>query len=271
MSMPSAMFIPFTPQPHATEFATLGCLRDRVRSEVRTALDRKLVKLTGLPRARMSYTTDTYARLVVIRYGWKLVGWPKSVLFRNFSDIRGGAAPFLKLRSLWTGSKLKFVPATREDLANAARDPTTVHPCPEQLERANDASDGEDEDEGEDVLRVEVAPLVLHPVDLSIIGIHPTSTTPVPGERRRHQRVDTKRARRRPKTNPTNRRLRRPRPGVKSCEYILSDDEDGIPEPARKRTRYTLTDDPIDEFVERAAEARAADTDEIESASGDWI
>ncbi|KAI0365891.1 hypothetical protein BV20DRAFT_982266 [Pilatotrama ljubarskyi] len=274
------LFIQFTPQPCPTQDVALGCHRDRVRSEMRSKLDGTLAELTGIPHAHMSYTTDTYARLVVIRYGWKLVGWPKSVPFRNFSKVRGGATPFLKLRFLWNGGKLKFIAATREDLANAARDPKTVHPCPAQLEGVTESGDDSEENRNEDDMEEEeavasahVAPLVLRPSDLSVIGVHPVSTRPAPSERcRRRQRIDTKRARRRPKTNPENRPPRHPKPGVKSRQCVLSEDEDGGAGPTPKRAKYTATDEPIEEFIlgDMTDAASAADTDEIESASGDW-
>ncbi|KAI0349713.1 hypothetical protein OH77DRAFT_1375045, partial [Trametes cingulata] len=84
--------------------------------------------LTGIPGARMSWTTDRYAKLVVVRYGYKLVGWPADVPFRNLSELPGGARPLLALRAAWNARTLRFEAASRVDLVNAARDPGSVSP-----------------------------------------------------------------------------------------------------------------------------------------------
>ncbi|OJT04582.1 hypothetical protein TRAPUB_4708, partial [Trametes pubescens] len=69
----------------------------------------------------------------------KLVGWPASIPFTSISEIRGGVLPLLELLRRWNlpdgdADKLRFERVTPEDIANAARDPGSVHPNPTQLE-----------------------------------------------------------------------------------------------------------------------------------------
>ncbi|KAI0350728.1 hypothetical protein OH77DRAFT_1386981, partial [Trametes cingulata] len=85
-------------------------------------------ELTAVPGAHMSWTAEKYARLVVIRYGFKLVGWPPNIPFVNLSCLPGGVLPLLKLRAAWNASTLRFEPATREDRAKAAYNPASIDP-----------------------------------------------------------------------------------------------------------------------------------------------
>ncbi|KAI0359888.1 hypothetical protein OH77DRAFT_1359869, partial [Trametes cingulata] len=133
--------------------------------------------LTGIPHAHMSWTTHGYAKLVVIRYGYKLVGWPIDVPFRNLSNLPGGAQPLLALRAAWNARTLRFEPATRVDLVNAARDPASVSPDRDLLphaavddQRAEDSASATPPPEGS----AAVAPHVLHPGTLRPLGIHPS-------------------------------------------------------------------------------------------------
>ncbi|KAI0362892.1 hypothetical protein BV20DRAFT_902109, partial [Pilatotrama ljubarskyi] len=70
--------------------------------------------LTGKPSAHMSWTAEKYARLVVIRYGYKLVGWTADVPFVNLSALAGGVLPLpvLKLCYARNSGLLRFEPAT---------------------------------------------------------------------------------------------------------------------------------------------------------------
>ncbi|KAI0363045.1 hypothetical protein BV20DRAFT_959099, partial [Pilatotrama ljubarskyi] len=195
---------------------------------------------------------------VVIRYRYKLVGWPLDIPFCNLSEIRGGMLPLCRLLALWNQNKLRFERATPADLANAARDPKSVHPSPKHSKQLAPPSAS---------TAVVVAPLALHPGDLTILGLHPTSTRPSPavlGARPRRQRNDVKKARARPVTNPDNHPPKRPRAGVKSAEYVLESD---IEEPAAKRGRYWPVDDPILEFVPVLARDSASSTEECASDS----
>ncbi|KAI0372582.1 hypothetical protein BV20DRAFT_907783, partial [Pilatotrama ljubarskyi] len=129
-----------------------------------------VVELTGIAGAHMSYSVDMYARLVVIRYGYKLVGWPHTVPFRNFSNMgKGAVARLLVLQDLWKRGELKFETADREDLSKAARDPKLVHPNPKMR-----GPDCEQDATAESVepARTIVSALVLHPADLTVLGVH---------------------------------------------------------------------------------------------------
>ncbi|KAI0363289.1 hypothetical protein BV20DRAFT_974382 [Pilatotrama ljubarskyi] len=268
-------FVFFTPQTRdgpRPVYETLGTLRDRVRAELRFKLDSKLQVLTGLPGAHMSWAPKKYAKLVVIRYGYKLVGWPTSIPFVNLSSLAGGVLPLLKLRSAWDAGSLRFEPAARDDLARAAYDPDSILPHPRSSPShavVSTAHDSLSRSPKPDTMAV--APLVLHPRTLFPLGIHPPSGTGSssadgtarPPKRPRSQRRDVKKPRHRPITNPYNQPLRRPKRGVTSARYVLEDesdieDADGAfddGEPAQKRARYTLTDDPIEEFVEETCRA----------------
>ncbi|KAI0349044.1 hypothetical protein OH77DRAFT_1465783 [Trametes cingulata] len=196
---------------------------------------------SGIPGAHVSYTVKQYARLVVIRYKHKLVGWPDTIPFRNLSH-RFRLKRLQELLALWDNGVIRFEPTTAVDLVNAVRDPKSVHPNLKLLEKQCPVR----------ASAVVVAPLVLHAADLRILGEHPTSTQPsaaVLGDRPRRQRNDVKKARRRFVTNPDNLPPKLPRAGVKSAPYVYdSDREDGAGELAAKRREYWLVDDPIEEF-----------------------
>ncbi|CDO72254.1 hypothetical protein BN946_scf184970.g106 [Trametes cinnabarina] len=186
---------------------------------------------------------------VVLRHKLKIV-WPRDIPFMNLSDLRGGVRILYRLRALWEAGSIRLEPATAEDLANAARDPRSVHPNPRLLSERPTPSEG-----------VVVAPLAFRPAgtELGFLGVHPTSTqraavVPILGKRPRRQRADIKRARRRPVTNPNDLPLRRRKKGVTSTEYVLDEVSeieefsDGD-EPAGKRMKFLCTDDPIEEFL----------------------
>ncbi len=226
----------------------------------------------------MSYKPAKYPRLVVIRYGCKLTGWPADKMpFVNLSDKALGGIKSLKLlRELWDSGKLKFERATDEDLRAAAEDPVSVLPdggkCltiakPDEI--------------------VVVHPpkqLVMHPIDLSPVGVQDRELAAVSGseeskKRKRGQRTDTKKARARPVSNPTNKPLRRPKTGVKSEPFVL-DLDDNEPDsasdsgPSAKRPhvdRYVLVNDPVNEFVFGAATSSDGGlSEDIESDSSGW-
>lgn len=180
----------------------------------------------------MAYTEDGFASRVVVGCRLRFYGWPADIPFINLSNILGGVRPLLQLRKLWLAGTLRFEPATDEDIANTLRDPRSVHPNPNPTLAAQRL-----------VKRpaVVVFPAVLHPGTLASLGDHPTSTQPgndtALGPRPRSQRIDVKKARRRPVTNPGNKPLRRAKPGVKSARYVL--EEGG---------RHWAVNDPIEEF-----------------------
>ncbi|KAI0372166.1 hypothetical protein BV20DRAFT_1050931 [Pilatotrama ljubarskyi] len=270
----------FTPQPRDNEskdHEVLASARDRVRAHLRANINSTLQELTGLDDAHMSYfPIDRYARLVVIRYRYKLVGWPDDIPFCNLSDIRDGVEPLQRLFALWNAKTLKFERATRADLVNAARDPFSVHPI-EQCRQQHSAPHRR----ASAPSAIVVYPLVLHPGNLSVLGTHPTSTQPskaVLGKRRRRQRNDVKKARVRFVTNPDNLPPKLPRAGVKSAECVLDCD---IPRYGEPRGMWQgedwPVDDPITEFEPepvipgdgsfKLTTECVSDIDEIETAS----
>ncbi|OSD01368.1 hypothetical protein PYCCODRAFT_1468792 [Trametes coccinea BRFM310] len=198
--------------------------RDQLRAALRKAMDDDLERLTALEGAHMSWTRKRYVKLVVLRYGYFLDGWPADVPFVNLSDLLGGMAPLERLYKLWMDGILRFVPATPELLALAVKDPLRVPPRePSDMSVEHDtvavpAAEG-----------IVVSPLALHPGTLDVLGTHPTSTQPSRmvkhGKRARHQRRDVKKARARPVTNPEGRPLRRAKLGVKSARCVLDGDD----------------------------------------------
>ncbi|OSD05487.1 hypothetical protein PYCCODRAFT_1465373 [Trametes coccinea BRFM310] len=233
--------------PLAAPWEMLTNTRDRLRAELRYKIDMRLQELTGSPDARMRWTEDEYARLVVLRHEAK-IKWPADVPFLNLSDIRGGVRPLEQLREHWNTGVLCLERATAEDLVKAARDPRTVHPNPDLISKRPAPAAG-----------VVVESSALYPGTLAFLGVHPTSTQPaavesILGKRSRDQRIDVKRPRVRPVTNPLNLPLRRRKRGVTSRRYVFEpeseiEDFSDAEERARKRARYLCTDDPIEEFL----------------------
>ncbi|OBZ65504.1 hypothetical protein A0H81_14642 [Grifola frondosa] len=73
----------------------------------------------------MYWTPHAYRTYVVQRHRIKLVGWPKSVRFRNLSFVRGGINPIRLLFDLWKDGVMHF-----ERLSE--------HESPEDLEMPGD-------------------------------------------------------------------------------------------------------------------------------------
>lgn len=173
---------------------------------------------------RMRYAPSCYASEIVAETGYKIVGWPADVPFTDLSAIGGGVRTLDDLLARWDlpeghPQKLCFMPASREERENAARDPESVHPTPHYLpelrrraavaaKRAADA---------------EVTSVVYHPEDMGYVGHETTSTAPpepkAPGERQ--QRDDT--GKRRPRASDTETRVRRrlEKRGIRSMKYVL--------------------------------------------------
>ncbi|KAI9069708.1 hypothetical protein FKP32DRAFT_1671149 [Trametes sanguinea] len=214
-----------------------GRRRDQLRAALRGAIDGELESLTSLLGAHMSWTRKGYVKLVVLRYGYILYGWPLDIPFMNLSLLPGGIAPLQRLYDLWTRGILRFELASPEMLARAAADPLSVPPWDPSSRAAG--SGGVVPAEG-----VVVSPLALHPGTLNVLGTHPTSTQPstlaaTQGKRARRQRRDLKKARSRPVTNPEGRPLRRPKCGVKSATCVLDGDGTGA---------FWAVDDPLGEL-----------------------
>ncbi len=161
----------------------------------------------------------------MVQYELKLVGWPSDTPFMSFGTIPGGGSTLRKLLDLWNAGDIRFERATPEDLSNAKRDPRTVHP---NYQPPKDEAKPLTSFQANSVTKefTIVSSLVLHPEDMSDIGIELTSTQPtaaaaVLGDRLRGQRSDTKKPRRRKLSGPHSRKRRLPKEGIKSEPYIL--------------------------------------------------
>lgn len=168
----------------------------------------------------MRYVPSCYASDIVIKGGHKLVGWPADVPFTDLSNVRGGVKMLLELRRRWYlpdghPDKLRFEPASREDQANAARDPESVHPTPQHLPRlaAQAAARAV-----ERAFPVEVD--AYRPDNMEHVGCQLTSTVPEP-KKQRQQRLDTKKRRARKSDASTRVRKRRPKKGITSNRFVL--------------------------------------------------
>lgn len=269
-----------------------GNRRDRLRDELRTWIAKRLRecpaprgdddfdmltvltgRLTRVRGARMAYCPRGYAALVR-RYRLKLVGWPSDIPFTHLNEIRGGVAPIETLHTAWREGVLTFERATAEDVANAVRDPLSVHPNPGMIARGDGAEGAETDAGGRGGI---VEAVAHHPGSLNVLGTHPTSTQPHIDleERPRDQRSDVKRPHVRAAEERPLKRPRRARDGVKSSRYVLSSDEEDEPSRGAKRgITFWMVNDPVEEFraaVESDESIEAfteSERDEIESASG---
>ena len=73
---------------------------------------------------------EDYIDSVVLQHGYKLVGWPRDVVFQNLSDIYGGMSTLTYLESLWKSGDLKFVPITEDERIAAGLDAKLLAPAP---------------------------------------------------------------------------------------------------------------------------------------------
>lgn len=68
--------------------------------------------------------------------GFKVVGWPSWIPFRNLSNV-GGCKVLSELLDLWKNESITFAPATDLDKHQAALDPTLVAPGKGFVHRKN--------------------------------------------------------------------------------------------------------------------------------------
>lgn len=296
-------FIEYTP-PLQTEDEGPKPLRTRLRVELRDLLDHVIRTSilcyprrcdAGLPvlaelisngrQNGMRYTPEGYARVVVAQCGYKLVGWPSAVPFRNLSDIGGGAGSLLELLRLWNlpeedAERLRFERASAEEIARAVCDPESVHPNRAKLEEERRAAAAETETETETAAGgspTVVLADVFHPDGLDLVGVHPTSTDPAAaglGSHEQAQRVDMGRRRQRAVDISGETRLRKlpAKRGITTPRFVLEEEsagqesrpsaEDwggeqgagGDGERAHKRVRVEdrralAVNDPVDQFL----------------------
>lgn len=205
----------------------------------------------------MWYAAKYYAANVVAKQQCKLVGWPAAIPFTSISEIRGGVPPLLELQRRWNlpdsdTEKLRFERATPEDVANALRDPESVHPNPTQLQAQRLKAAVARAEAKVKVAAAEVVPVcTYHPDDLTFVGLDLNDLT-VP-ERQRSQRVDQGRRRKRKSDSSLRVRKRLPKRGITSarCVILGVKRRGGAVGRAGKRSQLDdrAVDDPIDRFV----------------------
>ena len=191
----------------------------------------------------MYYTERKFAEFVVCLYRCIVKGWPPDIPFANFSSLPGGAGTLRRLRDLWESGELRLMRATDEDVLRAEQDPRSVFPNPVLLPRTAEQGPG-----------AVVAPLTLHPADLTGLSV-PSLSQPAPTQSRR-QRHDIKKPRGRtgkaaeqPPQHGSHLlvKRRRRRPGVLSPEYIWGSDVEES-DPISKRPKLLLADEFILNF-----------------------
>ncbi|KAL1943542.1 hypothetical protein VTO73DRAFT_3987 [Trametes versicolor] len=251
------IFVDCTPQSGSNGVRVTQ--REGARFDLHQCITGGLRELSGNPTAVMWYAAKYYAANVVAKQECKLVGWPASIPFTSISEIRGGVPPLLELQRRWNlpdgdPEKLCFERATPEDIANAMRDPESVHPNPAQLQ-AEKLKAAPACAEPEAKATADVVPVcTYHPDDLSFLGLELTSTKPdVDPEAQRSQRVDYGRRRKRKSDGSLQVRKRLPKDGIKSARCVIPGVKrrGGAVGRAAKRARLEdrAVDDPIDRFV----------------------
>ncbi|KAM5530000.1 hypothetical protein V8D89_016333 [Ganoderma adspersum] len=260
-------------------WAALPFERDRLRSEIRTRMDRMLVELTGIANAHVHWTEEGYLNVLVFDYHCGIENWPGRWPFQNLSWLKGGCEPLREIRDSLLAGKLRIVRLTDEQLAEARANPKSFLPNPTLRSESRKS------------LRPEtyhVVPLVLHPHDLSPISHPPTTSSVIspliriatgPESTPRRQRRDIKKRRRRPVTNPDDRPPRRRRIGVQTPEYVYDRVPDRVPDPSERgeEDEYETCgmpsgSAPSDDYVECFTEpgTPSEPESEIESATESW-
>ncbi|EIW56597.1 uncharacterized protein TRAVEDRAFT_49415 [Trametes versicolor FP-101664 SS1] len=156
--------------------------REGVRLDLHDCFTGGLRETSGNPEARMWYAAKHYAASVVAKQRCKLVGWSAAIPFTSISEIRGGVPPLLEHQRRWNlpdgdADKLRFERATPEDVANALRDPESVHPNPAHLQAEKlKAAAARAEAKAKAAVADVVPVCTYHPDDLSFVGLDLTST-----------------------------------------------------------------------------------------------
>ncbi|PIL26685.1 hypothetical protein GSI_11212 [Ganoderma sinense ZZ0214-1] len=269
--------------------------RDRLRSEIRTRMNRGLAEHTGIQDAQMPWTESGFIDHMVFEHHCGVEGWPRSVPFKNLSSILGGCAPLEEILDALVSGTLRIVKLTDEQLAEARVNPESFLPNPTL--RSEPAKPRKRE-------TYHVVPLVLHPLDLRPIS-HPHASEPLsdvddsgpagsaelsassvaspliriaPGPETvpRRQRRDIKKRRRRPVTNPDDRPPRRRRLGVQTPEYVYDAVPGSTTAGEEREDTYSVplgsapSDDYVECFTERLGGTASEAESEIESATESW-
>lgn len=187
------------------------------------------------------------------------MGWPEDIPFKSLSEIRGGVTPLFELRRRWNlpdghQDKLRIERATPEDIANALRDPDSVHPNLKLLQKerreAADAAARAAAKAPEYVVPV----YTWHPENMCFVGLDLVSTEPPEPKTQRSQRIDSGLRRKRASDgSPWAREKLSMTKGISSCEYVIPgvSGSCGDGERASKRMRLEdrAVDDPIEGFL----------------------
>ena len=71
----------------------------------------------------MFWTLEDYIKSVVLQHGYKLVGWPRGVPFKNLSDVSNLPKLELLLRG-WKEGTIRFRKITDAEYTEMVTDPT---------------------------------------------------------------------------------------------------------------------------------------------------
>lgn len=170
---------------------------------------------------RMRYAPQYYALDIVLGCGLVIAGWPQDVPFTDLSSVGGGIEALREIRRRWylpdgDPERLRFEPASRDDYANAARDPESVHPTPQYLPELKARAAAAK-------ARAQALPVesdVYDSRNMRRVGRQSTSTMPEP-KARTQQRQDTKKRRARASDMETRVRKKRQTTGVTSMPFVL--------------------------------------------------
>ncbi|KAL1937241.1 hypothetical protein VTO73DRAFT_13910 [Trametes versicolor] len=239
-----------TDSTHTEERQPTTC--KQILAHLHTEMTESLQKAAGDLSAELRYSERRYAEDIVILRRLKLAGWPANVPYVCFSHIRGGILVACELLKDWNEGKISFTPATPEDIANAKRDPATVHPNYRRpANTGKQASSATQEP-------VVVPSLVLRSDTMDDVGVQLTSTQPSTAAAPPRQRSDVKKPRHRDLTSTYCRPNPLPKEGVKSEPYILESASEALHQvPLSESSSGHGCDwpvqDPLPEFLPAAA------------------
>ncbi|KAI0364275.1 hypothetical protein BV20DRAFT_1116465 [Pilatotrama ljubarskyi] len=114
---------------HAAKNGRKGAYAGRVqalRGSLRHWMRKDLREVSGDKSAAMHWTMKTYHKYVYVRRRAQLVGWPKTLPFKNLSKLNKSV--LLALQRRWREKTLRFVRITEDEAMKNARHPERVVP-----------------------------------------------------------------------------------------------------------------------------------------------
>ena len=201
-------------------------LRDVVRDKLGEYMDNGQLYLlftrpaesTGKMYIGMHWATNQFVNYIVRGEGHVVTGWPQSIPFGDPSYLPGGEKCLRKLLEMWKSGAVRWEKATEDELGRAVLNPVSVLPStplpPQTRSTAKERPPA----------KYVTGQLVMHRLNFKVVARprSPPSDEMPPAKRPRvsGQRVDTNKARDRPKgTKPRN-----PKTGVKTPRYVRDDD-----------------------------------------------